>query len=138
MSESKPVDRRSFLRRVVGVSLLAGGAATLVTGRAYAQSGVSDSDPTDPIGRGRGPYTGVTDNDPTDFPSRGQVGGAAARPRRARGGPVTDGDYTEGWSDPGGRGRGPQRTTSTGVTDGDGSPAGYTDAAGFGRGRPGQ
>lgn len=90
--------------------------------------GVSDSDPTDPPGQGRGgtgPRAGVTDSDPTDPPGQGR-GGAAPRagvsdsdpsdpPGRGRGGGgrapgISDRDP----SDPPGRGRGgrpPEKST---------------------------
>ena len=113
MSDNRPVNRRSFLARVGGAALLAGGALSLVsTGEAQA---ITDRDPTDPVGRGRRctdrdpsdpvgrgrwcrggrrrGYTGITDRDPTDRPGYG-------RGRRRRS--ITDNDP----SDPVGRGRG--------------------------------
>jgi hypothetical protein len=119
MKPTRKVSRRSFLNRVAGAA--AGGAFLLVSGEAHAQ--VSDHDPTDPIGRGRGGGTGVTDSDT----------GPGADPRgRGRGGSapgstgVTDSDSGAN-ADAVGRGRG-----GSGITDTDSGP--YADPRGRGRG----
>ncbi|WP_444857512.1 hypothetical protein [Sphingosinicella sp.] len=111
--------RRSFLARVAGGAVVAGGPLALVGGEARAQ--ITDRDPTDPVGRGRGGGTGITDTDSgvgADPAGRGRGGG----PRPGSTG-VTDSDPT----DPVGRGRG-----GTGITDSDSGP--YADPRGRGRG----
>jgi hypothetical protein len=90
MKPMRRLNRRSFLGRVAGGVTAVGGALLLLAPKARAQP-VTDSDPTDPVGRGRG-GTGVTDRDPTDPAGRGRGGGSG----------VTDADP----SDPVGRGRG--------------------------------
>lgn len=127
MKTRRKLSRRSFLSRVAGGAVLAGGgmAGEVVAlqvsdadtgpgadpaGRGRGPRGTTDSDPGDPVGRGRG---GITDNDPGDPIGRG------------RGGGVTDGDP----GDPVGRGRGRNRAPS-GITDSD-----PRDPAGNGRGR---
>ena len=111
-----------------------GGAGTLVTGcgpaaltsgaqlmggvaQPVGRTGVSDADPSDPPGRGRGGHrgSGVTDSDPSDQPGFGRGG-----MRRSSG--VSDSDP----SDPPGGGRGGLRRTA--VSDSDPS-----DAPGRGR-----
>jgi hypothetical protein len=101
MSNEDCGDRR-LSRRLLFVHGLAGASGTaLAVGRAgpaaAQRSGITDTDPGDPEGNGRGgPPRGVTDTDPGDPPGRG------------RGGPqqgVTDQDPT----DPPGRGRGNRR-----------------------------
>ena len=67
MTDRSPINRRSFLGRVVGGAVVVGGAGAFVTGTASAQ--VTDSDPTDGYGRGRG---SITDSDPTDAGGRGR------------------------------------------------------------------
>ena len=56
MKSSRKLSRRSFLTRVAGGAVVAGGAMVALTGSAGAQ-GVTDSDQgphSDPPGRGRG------------------------------------------------------------------------------------
>lgn len=77
-------------------------------------SGVTDNDPNDGPGNGRGTQqrraTGVTDNDPNDGPGNGR----GSQQRRGTG--ITDSDPNDG---PGnGRGRQPVRRAS-GLTDSD-------------------
>lgn len=118
MKPVRKLNRRSFLARVGG-GVIAGGALALVRGPARAQ--VTDHDPSDPVGRGRGGGTGLTDTDSgvgADPAGRGRGGG----PRPGATG-VTDSDP----SDPVGRGRG-----GSGVTDSDRGP--YADPRGRGRG----
>ena len=72
MTPRRKLSRRSFLTKVAGGSVLAGGALFFVAGRAEAFQ-CSDSDPSpsrggDPSGRGRycgrsGARTGCSDND---------------------------------------------------------------------------
>jgi hypothetical protein len=118
MSENRPINRRSFLARVGGVALLAGGAMSLVS-TTEAQA-ITDRDPSDPVGRGRGRRRyRCTDRDPYDPVGRG---------RRCRSGPrrrytgITDRDPR----DPAGYGRGRRRRR---ITDND-----PTDPVGRGRG----
>ncbi len=92
---------------------------------AYAPTrvAISDADPSDPPGRGRGGHrgSGVTDSDPNDRPGFGRGG------QRYTG--ISDSDP----SDPPGRGRGYRAAPvryRTGYTDADPS-----DGPGYGRGR---
>lgn len=65
MSSGTKYNRRSFLARVAGPTLLIGSASAAVSG--CASTGVTDSDPFDFPGSGRGTGgAGVTDQDPTD------------------------------------------------------------------------
>jgi len=122
MSDSKKrLNRRSFMSRVAGAAVLAGGAAGIVTGTAKAQNytGRTDSDSgsnADRSGYGR---TGLSDSD---------SGSGADRAGYGRGGHqgVTDHD-TGAYADPAGRGRG-----SSGMSDSDSGR--YADPAGRGRG----
>ncbi len=113
MKPKRSISRRSFLATVAG-SALGGGALFAVRGEAAALQ-TTDSDPSDPVGRGRGGRGGVTDSDPTDPVGRG-------RGRSGRTG-VTD----RGPTDPIGNGRG--GSGRTGATDRD-----PTDPIGNGRG----
>ena len=74
-------------------------------GNRAPQSGLNDSDPSDPPGQGRGgnraPQTGLNDSDPSDPPGQGRGGNRA--PQRPAG--QTDTDP----SDPAGGGRGRDR-----------------------------
>jgi len=91
----RKISRRSFLGRVAGGAAVVGGAFELMTGPAVAQ--VTDSDTgsnADPAGRGRG-RTGVTDRDPGDAVGNGRGGRSG----------VTDND-TGSNADPAGNGRG--------------------------------
>lgn len=127
MTPRRKLSRRSFLARVAGGSVLAGGALFFVSGRAEAYQ-CSDNDPSpygDAAGRGRSctgssRYTGVTDNDSTD-PTNGG--------RRQRTG-CSDNDRGNG-SDPGGYGV--RCRQATGYTDND-----STDPENGGRGRHGR
>jgi hypothetical protein len=120
MKPVRTISRRSFLATVAG-SAAAGGAFLAVHGEAGAAQ-TTDSDPGDPVGRGRG-GGGVTDSDPTDPRGRG------------RGGTRSSGTTDRDPSDPIGRGRGGSGGTSggggtrSGVSDSDPS-----DPGGNGRG----
>jgi hypothetical protein len=84
MRPDRKLTRRSFVRRVLGGSIAAGGALALIGGEARAQ--VTDSDPSDPAGQGRG--GGVTDSDSgpgADPAGRGRGGGR----------PIGDNDPTD-------------------------------------------
>jgi hypothetical protein len=85
-------------------------------------TGISDSDPSDAPGNGRGGHrgSGFSDSDPNDAPGYGRGG------RRASG--VSDSDP----SDAPGRGRGVVYRGGSGITDADPS-----DGPGRGRGRSG-
>jgi hypothetical protein len=68
MKSSRKLSRRSFLTRVAGGAVAAGGAMVALTGSAGAQSGVTDADQgpnADPPngGRGRNHIRGCTDSD---------------------------------------------------------------------------
>lgn len=67
----KPYNRRSFLRRVAGSTILMGGMAS--AGCATA-TGVTDQDPTDPVGQGRG----TVRNPNSVYSSRGWNGAGTA------------------------------------------------------------
>ncbi|HWT12419.1 MAG TPA: hypothetical protein VN231_06675 [Allosphingosinicella sp.] len=133
MKLKRKLSRRSFLASVTGAAVSGGalaafgaeaGAMQLTdsdpsdpVGRGRGGGGVTDRDPSDPIGRGRGgssgsTHTGVTDGDPTDPIGSGRGGGAA------RSG-ITDSDP----SDPSGNGRGGSASRS-GCSDSDPSDRG--------------
>ena len=66
MKSERKVSRRSFLTRVAGGAVAAGGAMVMLTGKAAAQTTDSDSGPNaDGAGHGRGSnhIRGCTDND---------------------------------------------------------------------------
>ena len=103
------------------------------------QTGVTDADPTDPVGRGRGGHTGYSDSD----------SGANADPsgRGRRGQPVRTGITDRDPHDPSGQGRGTSGSTTENSTQRrpDGSTAYYSgltdadsgqsrDPANYGRG----
>ncbi|HEV2865758.1 MAG TPA: hypothetical protein VGX37_04530 [Allosphingosinicella sp.] len=92
MKPTRKISRRSFLATVSGAAV-SGGALLAVHGPARAGQ-ATDSDPSDPIGHGRGGTgSGVTDSDPGDPVGNGRGGTRSG---------VTDGDP----SDPYGNGRG--------------------------------
>ncbi|RVT89618.1 hypothetical protein EOD42_24790 [Rhodovarius crocodyli] len=126
MSDSQ--DNSRFGRRLVVLRLAAvGGAAGVVP--AYAQgpksgwnappgaapggqSGLTDNDPNDPAGNGRGQGGrpgGVTDSDPNDPPGQG----------RGRGGGAPQGPTDSDPNDPPGQGRGRGGGAPQGPTDSD-------------------
>ncbi|MFN3945672.1 MAG: hypothetical protein ACK4K7_12170 [Allosphingosinicella sp.] len=123
MKPKRSLSRRSFLARVAGGVVLSGGAMAL-TG--CATTGLSDSDPSDPMGAGRGlgprrPKKGCTDTDQGPNSDRAGIG---------RGSGTTDSDPT----DARGCGRAAERGEG-GVTDSDSGPD--ADPAGGGRGSGG-
>lgn len=128
MKPTHRVSRRSFLLRVAGAGAVSGSSLGLGSAGAFAFQ-VTDSDPSDPVGRGRGGGTGITDSDPTDPGGRGRGSNA---PRTNTG--ITDRDP----GDPvgGGRGNRPGQNVSprayTGVTDSDSGA--NADPVGSGRG----
>lgn len=82
------VSRRSFMARVAGSALLAGGAAALILGTAEAQRRVrSDRDATDPTHRGVPRNDAMSDN---DGPPEQDSGNGAPR-----GKPLADADMTD-------------------------------------------
>ena len=100
MRKTRKLNRRSFLATVAGSA--AAGSLLLVSDEAAAQSGCSDSDPRDPIGRGirctarnARPRTGCSDRDSGQY---GDPGGAG---RNCVSTGCSDSDPT----DPGGSGR---------------------------------
>jgi hypothetical protein len=121
-----PLGRRRLILRSVAL-----GSAALTTACVPAQpvyaprgTGMTDADPNDGPGNGRGgrgPSRGVTDSDPNDGPGRGR---GAQRGGYTSG--VTDRDPNDGP----GRGRGGSRS-GTGLTDSDPND-------GPGRGRSGR
>lgn len=118
--EKPYVNRRSFLARVVGTSLLGGGALSVVVGNSHAQQNLSRSCLTDRDSSDRPDYgrqTGLTDTDPTDSAGRGTLTNR------------TDSDVTDAEN----RGRSWRCANRTGVTDGDSGAS--ADLAGFGLGR---
>jgi hypothetical protein len=123
--------RRLLVLRVAGVTAAAGaltGCVVAPPGQVYAparvRTGLTDADPGDGPGQGRGGYagsrrTGLTDADPGDGPGQGRGG---SRVRRGTG--ITDADPGDGP----GQGRG-GRTYRRQVSDSD-----PRDAPGRGRG----
>ncbi|MCX7684215.1 MAG: hypothetical protein N2Z67_02960 [Acetobacteraceae bacterium] len=109
--------RRLTVLKLAVVPAAAALAACVPAGGPVYRGGITDNDPVDPAGGGRGGYrgTGITDSDPSD-PAGGGRGGF----RRTG---ITDSDP----SDPAGGGRGGRRYT--GITDRDPS-----DSPGYGRG----
>jgi hypothetical protein len=109
--------RRLTVLKLAVVPAAAAVAGCVPAARPVYTTGLTDSDPTDPPGGGRGGLrrTGITDSDPVDAPGAGRGG------IRRTG--LTDSDP----SDPPGGGRGGRRYT--GITDRDPS-----DAPGYGRG----
>lgn len=119
-------------RRLLILNVAAAGTAVASTARAIEptpvqyRTGITDSDPGDGPGYGRGGYrgaprTGVTDNDPGDGAGQGR-GGYRGAPRTG----ITDNDPGDG----AGQGRGyraaPQGRAYTGINDGDPrDPSGY-------------
>lgn len=87
MKSARKLNRRSFLARVAGGAVVAGGALGLTGGGARAGQ-VTDRDPSDPVGRGRGGGTGLTDAD------SGPGADPAGRGRGASGPPRGVGEYT--------------------------------------------
>ena len=83
----RKVSRRSFLGKVVGGTALGAVAVIAGVGAAGPAQAQTDSDPYDPVGRGRG--SGITDSDPYDPVGRGR--GRRYR-RRRRGSGITDRD----------------------------------------------
>jgi hypothetical protein len=119
MKTVRPLSRRSFLGRVVGGAAVGGSALLMVGGQAEAfqitdsdsgpnsdapghgrGSRVSDTDPVDPSGNGRGPRHATC----TDSDSGPNSDGAG----RGRGNGVTDGDSGSN-ADASRCGRGPHR-----------------------------
>jgi hypothetical protein len=130
-AEPPPLRRRLFVLRLAALGGAAPALAACVPQQgpvvyvpqpapvyAPGRTAISDSDPSDPPGGGRGGHrgSGATDNDPSDAPGYGRGG------QRYAG--VSDNDP----SDPPGRGRGTYYRPS-GVSDSDPS-----DAPGRGRG----
>ena len=106
MKPTRKLNRRSFMTRVAGGTALAG-AVGLVGSDAIALQ-VTDCDRgagSDPGGRGTGRTvrTGVSDRDPTDPAGCGR--GAAPPPQQCARSGITDTDGGE-YADPGGQGRG--------------------------------
>ncbi|WP_237217773.1 hypothetical protein, partial [Falsiroseomonas oryziterrae] len=125
--EEQRTDRPVLKRRLFVLRLAALGGATSATAACVPQqqpvyyappqafapgrTGISDADPSDPPGGGRGGHrgSGVTDNDPSDAPGFGR--GVVRRTG------ISDADP----SDPPGGGRGGVRTQQmrTGISDSD-------------------
>ena len=121
MKPKRRLNRRSFLVQVAAGGIV-GGALATISGNASAFQ-ITDRDPSDPVGRGRGGGTGITDRD--SGAGADPVGrGRGTRPGQGTG--ITDSDSGAG-ADPAGRGRGGTR-----VTDSDRGPA--ADPPGRGRG----
>lgn len=107
MAEQDGSEPKGFRRRLLVLRLaVIGGASTALSACVPAgqpqygapmRTGLSDSDPSDPPGRGRGGHrgSGVTDSDPSDQPGYG----------RGRGGYRSSGVSDSDPSDPPGRGR---------------------------------
>ncbi len=125
-SGHRRLGRRLLVTRVLtgAVVLMGASLAPLREAQAQYRTGLTDSDPNDSPGYGRGqrrPRTGLTDADPNDGAGYGR-GGNRGGNRRHTG--LTDADPNDGAGY--GRGGGRRRT---GLTDSDPS-----DGAGYGRG----
>ena len=119
MSERRKLSRRSFLASVAGAAA-AGGALALVAGEAKALQ-VTDRDPSDPAGRGRG----ITDRD---------AGPRADPAGRGRGqGTAGDSDYFNARITGDVRRTDPPPFPRTGISDRDQGP--MDDPFNHGRGR---
>jgi hypothetical protein len=120
MTSRSPPNRRSFVARILGGTLVAGGAVTLIRGPAWASPRGGrrlcgmDADTTDHCVDGD-PHDPVRDHDSTDAPgtarrapsaipqgpaqsqnsSHNTLGARPTRPTTIRGAPVTDGDQTD-------------------------------------------
>jgi hypothetical protein len=120
------VNRRSFLGRVAGGAALIGAGAVIGTTPAAAQSGITDADPVDGAGNGRGApnrrRTGLNDDDPVDNAGWGR-GAVRATGRRRTG--INDADPRDAT----GYGRGTPNRRRTGLNDSD-----PVDNSGWGRG----
>src|SRR5690606_3901680 len=131
MSEKKKLNRRSFMSRIAGGALIAGGATVMISGKAAPQNytGRTDNDSGSYAERAGYGRTGLTDSD---------TGGGSDRAGYGRGG--GGGGGRTGWTDTdsggnadnAGNGRGATRNSPTGLTDGDGGSA--ADRASYGRG----
>lgn len=71
MKPSRPLSRRSFIGRVAGGAIV-GGAALTVLGSSAAKAQVTDQDPTDGAGHGRGNVTDRDSGANADQPNRGR------------------------------------------------------------------
>jgi len=99
--EVRKVSRRSFISKVIGGAMI--GTVAVIAPTAPAEAQITDSDPYDPVGRGRGRRryrSGITDRDPSD-----PVGNGRGRRRRRYTSGITDRDPY----DPVGNGRGRRR-----------------------------
>ena len=99
MKSMRKLSRRSFLTRVAGGAVAAGGAMVMLSGKAQAQVTDSDTGPhADGAGHGRGNnhIRGCTDND---------QGSNADQAGNGRGNRISDSDNGPN-SDPAGCGRG--------------------------------
>ena len=86
MSEDETKNRLG--RRIVALRIAAGGAAAVSFAAAEPATaqGVTDRDPSDGPGRGRGRApSGVTDSDPSDGPGRGRGARTDSDPNDAPG-----------------------------------------------------
>ncbi|MGQ0659647.1 hypothetical protein [Sphingosinicella sp.] len=108
MKETRKLNRRSFLAKVAGGAAIGGGALAVIA-PAAAQTGITDRDPGDRVGYGRGGGTGLTDADSGPGADPAGRGRGASGPPRGVGEHtgVTDAD-TGSSADPPQRGRGRQ------------------------------
>jgi hypothetical protein len=111
MKPTRNLSRRSFLAAVAGSAVASGGVLLASEARAFQ---VTDRDPSDPIGRGRGGgnRSGITDRDPSDPIGNGRGGaGRSGFTDRDPSDPIGNGRGGSGGcsdhdpSDPGGSGR---------------------------------
>lgn len=129
MASKGPINRRSFLRAVVGTAAL-GGSGAMVTGCATLAN--SDSDPFDPIGGGYGRQRGYPDHyEQCTDSDRGRESDPRGRGRNCAAPPQSCTDSDSGrYQDPAGRGRrcqGQPRSCS------DSDSGQYADPGGRGR-----
>lgn len=127
MKKHHRISRRSFLGQVCAGLTAAGGSLGFFVGQAGAGQ-ITDRDPSDPVGRGRGGGSGITDRDAGPGADPAGRGRGATLPSDAG---VTDSDTGAG-ADPIGRGRGGGGRQVTGITDSDSGA--YADPPQRGRG----
>jgi len=108
MKPTRKVSRRSFMATVAGGAVAGAVAITVGTEAAEAQTGVTNRDPSDPVGGGR---TGITNSDPRDRPGYGRYRSGGRRRRTG----CTNSDPR----DPGGNGPCRRRRGRTGITNRD-------------------
>ena len=132
MDSKGPINRRSFLRAVVGTAAL-GGSTAMVSGCATLAN--SDSDPFDPIGGGYGRRNGYPDQyEQCTDSDRGSQSDPRGRGRNCSGQQQACSDNDSGqYQDPAGRGRRCSGAAPRPQACSDNDSGRYQDPAGQGR-----